>query len=228
MGTEAKAGVGMEGWDGELGGGSQYLIYSLVARGHDGPDPGSNSGSATSSPWGLQASCFISLSLSFLIYKMETVIPFSEGFCSLLFPWCPLETWKSSVTCKVLLTKVRLVKAMVFPVVMYGCDSWTVKKAERRRMDAFELWCWRKLLRVPGTARRSYQSILKEINPEYSLEGLMLKLKLQYFGPLMWRANSLEKTLMLGKIEGRRGQQRRDGWMASPTLWTWVWVNSGI
>ena len=114
------------------------------------------------------------------------------------------------VTCKVLPTKVRLVKAMVFPVVMYGCESWTVKKAERRRMDAFELWCWRKLLRVPGTARRSYQSILKEINPENSLEGLMLKLKLQYFGHLMWRTNSLEKTLMLGTIEGRRrrGRQR--------------------
>ena len=93
---------------------------------------------------------------------------------------------------------------MVFPVVMYGCDSWTVKKAERRRIDAFELWCWRRLLRVPWTARRSNQSILKEISPGYSLEGLMLKLKLQYFGHLMRRADSLEKTLMLGKIEGRR------------------------
>ena len=103
-----------------------------------------------------------------------------------------------------LLTKVHLVKAMVFPVVMYGCESWTVKKAERRRIDAFELWCWRRLLRVPWTERRSNQSILKEINPEYSLEGLMLKLKLQYFGHLMRRANSLEKTLMLGKIEGRK------------------------
>ena len=105
--------------------------------------------------------------------------------------------------------KVRLVKAMVFPVVMYGCESWTVKKAECRRLDAFELWCWRGLLRVPWTARRSNQSILKEINPEYSLEGLMLKLKLQYFGHLMQRTDSLEKTLMLGKIEGgrRRGQQ---------------------
>ena len=99
---------------------------------------------------------------------------------------------------------------MVFPVVMYGCESWTVKKVEHRRIDAFELWCWRRLLRVPWTARRSNQSILKEIIPEYSLEGLMLKLKLQYFGRLMWRADSLEKTLMLGKIEGRRrrGQQR--------------------
>ena len=107
-------------------------------------------------------------------------------------------------------TKVRLIKAMVFPVVMYGCESWTVKKAGRRRIDAFELWCWRRLLRVSWTSRRSNQSILKEISPEYSLEGLMLKLKLQYFGHLMRRADSLEKTLMLGKIEGgrRRGRQR--------------------
>ena len=107
-------------------------------------------------------------------------------------------------------TKVLTVKAMVFPVVMYGCESWTVKKAERRRIVAFEVWCWRRLLRVPWTARRSNQSILKEINPEYSMEELMLKLKLQYFGHLMGRADSLEKTLMLGKIEGgrRRGWQR--------------------
>ena len=103
-------------------------------------------------------------------------------------------------------TKVHLVKAMVFPVVMYGCESWTVKKAERQRIDAFELWCWRRLLRVPWTARRSNQSILKEISPACSLEGLMLKLKFQYFGHLMRRADSFEKTLMLGKIEGgRRG-----------------------
>ena len=101
-------------------------------------------------------------------------------------------------------TKVRLVKAMVFPVVMYRCESWTVKKAERQRIDAFELWGWRRLLRVPWTARRSNQSILKEISPGCSLEGLMLKLKLQYFGNLMRRADSLEKTLMLGKTEGRR------------------------
>ena len=101
-------------------------------------------------------------------------------------------------------TKIRLVKAMVFPVVMYGCESWTIKKAECQRIDAFELWCWRRLLRVPWTARRSNQSILKEISPEYSLEGWMLKLKLQYFSYLMWRTDSLEKTLMLGKIEGRR------------------------
>ena len=107
-------------------------------------------------------------------------------------------------------TKVHIVKAMVFPVAMYGCESWTIKKAERQRIDAFEPWFWRRLLRVPWTARRSSQSILNEINPEYSLEGLMLKLKLQYFGYLMRRANSLEKTLMLGKTEGRRrrGQQR--------------------
>ena len=101
-------------------------------------------------------------------------------------------------------TKVHIVKAMVFPVVVYGCESWTIKKAECPRTDAFELWCWRRLLRVPWTARRSNQSILKEIEPEYSLEGLMLKLKLQYFGHLMGRADSLEKVLMLGRIEGRR------------------------
>ena len=101
-------------------------------------------------------------------------------------------------------TKVHLVKAMVFPGVMYGCESWTVKKAEHRRIDAFELWCWRRLLRVPWTARRSNQSILKEMSPGCSLEGLMLKLKLQYFGHLMRRVDSLEKTLMLGKIEGRK------------------------
>ena len=100
--------------------------------------------------------------------------------------------------------KVRLVKAMVFPVVMYGCESWTIKKAEHQRIDAFELWCWRRLLRVPWTARRSNQSILKEISPGYSLKGLMLKLKLQYFGHLMQRADSFEKTLMLGNIEDRR------------------------
>ena len=107
--------------------------------------------------------------------------------------------------------KVHLVKVMVFPVVMYGCESWTIMKAKHRRIDAFELWCWRKLLRVPWTARRSNQSILKEISPDYSMEGLMLKQKLQYFGHLMWRTDSMEMTLMLGKIEGRRkrGRQRR-------------------
>ena len=108
------------------------------------------------------------------------------------------------------MTKVHLVKAMVFPVVMYGCESWTIKKAERQRIDGFELWCWRRLLRVLWTARRSNQFILKEISPEYSLEGLMLKLKLEYFGHLMGRVDSLEKTLMLGGIGGRRrrGRQR--------------------
>ena len=105
-------------------------------------------------------------------------------------------------------TKVHLIKAMVFPVVMYECESWTKKKAECQRTDAFELWCWRRLLRIPSTVRRSNQSILKEINPENSLEGLMLKLKCQYFHHLMWRTDSLEKTLMLGKIEGRRGWHR--------------------
>ena len=127
-------------------------------------------------------------------------------------------------------TKVRLVKAVVFPVVTYGCESWTVKKAECRKIDAFELSCWRRLLRVPWTERRSSQSILKEISPGCSLEELMLKLKLQYFGHLMRRVDSLEKTLMLWEIGGRRrrGWQRtRDGWMASLTQWAWVWVNSG-
>ena len=112
-------------------------------------------------------------------------------------------------------TKVHLVKAMVFPVVMYECQSWTIKKAEHRRINAFELWCWKRLLRVPLTARRSNQSILKEISPEYSLDGLMLKLKLQYFGHLRRRTNSLEKTLMLGKMEGRRRRGKQDemvGW----------------
>ena len=125
-------------------------------------------------------------------------------------------------------TKVHLVKAMVFPVVMYGYESWTIKKAEHQRIDAFELWCWRRLMTVPWRAR-SNQSILKEINPEYSLEELMLKLKLQYFGHLIWRANSLEKTMMLGKIEGqrRRGWQRMRRLSPSLTQWTWVWANPG-
>ena len=116
-------------------------------------------------------------------------------------------------------TKVRLIKTVVFPLVMYGCESWTIKKAERRRIDAFELWCWRRLLRVPWIARRPRQSILKEISPEHPLEGPMLKLKLQYFGHLMGRTDSFEKTLMLGKIEGGGEGDGRgwDGWMASPT-----------
>ena len=126
-------------------------------------------------------------------------------------------------------TKVHLVKAMVFPVVMYGCESWTVKKAEHRRIDAFELWCCRRLLRVPWTPRRSNQSILKEIRPGCSLEGLMLKLKLQYFGHLMRSVDSWEKTLMLGGIRGRRERGRqRMRWLDGITdQWMWVWVNSG-
>ena len=124
-------------------------------------------------------------------------------------------------------TKVCLVKPIVFPVIMCGCESWTVKKAEHWRIDAFELWCWRRLLRVSWTARRSNLSILKEISPEYSLEGLMLKLKLWYLSHLMWRANSLEKTLMLGKVELGEGDDRGwDGWMASPTQWASVWASS--
>ena len=124
--------------------------------------------------------------------------------------------------------KVHLVKAMVFQVVMYGCESWSIKKAEGWSIDAFDLWCWRRLLRVPWTARRSNQSILKEISPEYSLEGLMLKLKLQYFGHLMLTADSFEKTLMQGKMRagGEGDDGGWDGWMASLTQWTWVWVNS--
>ena len=116
---------------------------------------------------------------------------------------------------------------MVFPAVMYGCESWTIKKAEHWRIDAFELWCWRRLLRVPWAAKKSNQPILKEISPEYSLEGLMLKLKLQYFGHLMRKTDSFEKTMILGKIEGKGEDRGWDGWMASPTQWTWVWVNSG-
>ena len=126
-------------------------------------------------------------------------------------------------------TKVRLVKAIVFPVVMYGCESWTVKKAEHQRIDAFEVWFWRRLLRVPWTARRSNQSILKEISPGISLEGMMLKLKLQYFGHFMGRADSLNRSWCLERLKaGGEGNNRGwDGWMASPTKWTCVWVNSG-
>ena len=125
-------------------------------------------------------------------------------------------------------TKVCLVKAMVFPVIMYGCESWTVKKAEHWRIDAFELWCWRRLLRVPWTARRSNQSILKEISPEYSLEGVMLKLKLQYFGHLMRRTDSLKRPWCWERLKvGGEGDDRGwDGWMASRTGWTWVWASS--
>ena len=132
---------------------------------------------------------------------------------------------KQTLLCR---QKVHLVKAMVFPVVKYGCDSWTIKKAECRKTDAFELWCGKRLLKIPWAARRSNQSILKEINPEYSLERLMLKLKLHTLAT--WcKELSLGKTLMLGKIEGRgrRGDRGWDGWMASPTQWTWVWASSG-
>ena len=125
-------------------------------------------------------------------------------------------------------TKVHLVKAMVFPVVMYGCESWTVKQAEHRRIDAFELWCWRRLLRIPWTTRRSNQSILKEISPGCSLEWVMLKLKLQYFGHLMQRVDSLKRVCCCGGLgAGERGDDRGwDGWVASLTRWTFVWVNS--
>ena len=140
----------------------------------------------------------------------------ADGDCSHEIKRCLLLVRKAIINLEIilkirdvtLLTNVGLVKAMIFTVVIYGCESWTIKKAECRKIDNFELWCWRRLLRVPWTARRSHLSILKEINPEYSLEGLMLKLKFQYFGYLTWRTDSLEKTLMLGRIEGRR----RRGW----------------
>ena len=162
---------------------------------------------------------------------METVTDFIflgskitvDGYCSHEIKRCLLLAWKVMTNLDSMLksrditlpTKVHLVKAMVFPVVMYGCESWTIKTAEHQKIDAFELWCCRKLLRVPWTARRSNQSILKGISPEYSLERLILKLKLKYFGYLMWRTCSFEKTLMLGKIEGgrRRGWQRMR-WLA--------------
>ena len=126
-------------------------------------------------------------------------------------------------------TKVHVVKGMVFPVVMYGCESWTIKKADCQRIDSFELWCWRRLLRVPWTARRSNQSILTKISSEYSLEGLTLKLKLQYFGHLMWRTDSLEKTLMRGVWRQEEKGTTEDEMVGSlsPTQWTWIWVNSG-
>ena len=145
-----------------------------------------------------------------------------------LSDWTELNILKSRVDIT-LSTKVRLVKAMVFPAVMYGYESWTVKKAECRIIDAFELWCWRRLLRVPWNARRSSQSILKEISPGISLEGMMLKLKLQYFGHLMRRVDSLQKPSFWEWLgAGGEGDDRGwDDWMASLTRWTWVWVNSG-
>ena len=128
----------------------------------------------------------------------------------------------------ILPTKVCLVKAMGFPVAMYGCESWTIKKDECQRIDAFEMWCWRRLLRVPWTTRRSNQSILKEISPEYSSEGLMLKLKLQYFGHLMWRTDYLKRPWCWERLKaaGEGNSRGWDGWMASLTRWTWVWVKS--
>jgi len=160
----------------------------------------------------------------------------ADGDCSLEIKRCLLLGQKAMINLDSTLksrditlpTKVCIVKAMVFPVVMYGYESWIIKKAERWRIDAFQLWCWR-LFRVPWTARRSNQSILKEIHPEYSLEGLMLKLKHQYLGYVMWRANSLEKTLMLGKIEGRmrRGWQRLKWLDGITSLMAWVWAAPG-
>ena len=128
----------------------------------------------------------------------------------------------------VLPISICLVKTIVYPVIIYGCERWTIKKAESPRFDAFKLWCWRRLLRIPHNARKSNQSILKEISPEYSLEGLMLKLKLQYFNHLIWITKSFEKTLILGrlKVGGEVYDKGWDGWMASLTQWTWVWVNS--
>ena len=176
---------------------------------------------------------------------METVTDFiflgskitADGVCSheikrhLLLGRKAVKNLVSILKCRdiTLPTKVHIVKIMGFPVIMYGCESWILKKAEHWQIDTFELWCWRRLLKVPWTVRRSNQSILKEISLWYPLEGLMLKLKLQYFDHLMQRANSFEKTLMLGKIDGRRsrGWQRKRCWMASPTQWTLLWANSG-
>ena len=174
---------------------------------------------------------------------METMTDFiflgskitADGDCSHEIKRCLLLGRKAMINLDSILrsrhitlsTKVRLVKAMVFSVVIYGCESWTIKKAEHRRTDAFELWCWRRLLRVPWTARRSNQSILMEISPGCSLEGLMLKLKSQYFGHLMWRADSFEKTLIWERLKVGEGDDRGwDDWIASPTQWTWVWANS--
>ena len=167
---------------------------------------------------------------------LSSWVPKSDGNCSHEIKRCLLLGRKVMTNLDRILksrditlpTKVHLVKAMVFPGVMYGRESWTIKKAECQRIDAFELWCWRRLLRVPWTASRSNQSILKEISPGCSLEGMTLKLKLQYFGHLMWRADSLEKTLMLGKSYGRRRRGRqRMRWLDGITnSWTWVWINS--
>ena len=140
-----------------------------------------------------------------------------------IWSWLWLKSW--TPYCQI---QTKIVKATVFPVVMHGYESWTAKKGEHQKIDAFELWCWRRLLRVPWTARKSNQSILKEISPEYSLEGLMLKVKLQYFGHLMWRTDSFERPWCWERLKaGGEGDDRGwDVWMASPTQWTWVWVNS--
>ena len=176
----------------------------------------------------------IANSMDMSLSKLWEIVKDREGWCTSVHgvakSWTQLSDWTEL---RRHIKKQRyyfandgpLFKAMVFPVVMYGCESWTTKIARCQRIDAFEVWCWRRPLRVPWTARRSNQSILKEIGPKYSLEGLMLKLKLQYFGHLIRRADSLEKTLMWGKIEGMR-RRGRDGWMALRTQWTWVWVNS--
>ena len=175
---------------------------------------------------------------------METVTDFiflgskiiADGDCSHEIKRCSLLGRKAMTNLDGVLksrdvtlpTKVHIVKAVIFPVVMCGCESCTIKKTECWRIDAFELWCWRRLLRVPWTARRSNQSILKEISPEYSLEGLMLKLKLQYFSHLMWRADSLEKPWCGERLKSGEADNRGwDGWMASLTQWTWVWASSG-
>ena len=190
------------------------------------------------SPWGRKESDTTDwLHFHFCIWqRLQSKVKCSEYLKSSLNEKFYLRKWPllTSSVAITLPTKVCIVKALVFPVVMYGCESWIMKKAECWRTDAFELWCQRRFLRVPWTARRLNQSILKEIHPEYSLEGLMLKLKLQNFGYLMWRGDSLEKTLMLGKIEGRRRRgvteddiSSSNGWKASPTQRTCVWADSG-
>ena len=203
----------------------------------------------SSLPWFMDLTFQVSMQYEILFFTtLDCTSTFTTGHCfhfgsvsslflELFFQSSPVAYWAPtdlgnsslSVISFTLLTKVCLVNAMVFPVVMYGCESWTIKKTEHWGIDAFEQWCWRRLLRVSWTARRSNQSILKEISPEYSLEGLMLELKLWYFGHLMRRTDSFEKTLMLGKIEGGgEGEDRGWGnWMASLTQWTWVWASFG-